>query len=68
MGHADCMGGVGHMKFIWHSESSVVESRLLNEYGSVVRIKGPLLVRQDLFGVAMDTNERKGRPTLDRRP
>ena len=43
------MGGVGHLKFLWHSECGVVENQFLREYGTVVRIKGPFLVRQGPF-------------------
>lgn len=42
------MSGVGHLKFLWHSESGVIESLFLREYGGIVRIKGPFLVRQKL--------------------
>ena len=61
-------GNAGHLKFLWHSESSVIESRFLREYGGVVRIRGPFLVRQNPFGVVVDVNGHKGGSTLDRRP
>ncbi|KAF9787463.1 cytochrome P450 [Thelephora terrestris] len=42
-GPDDCASFLlGHLKFLWHAESGVIEDRLLKEYGSVVRIKGPL--------------------------
>jgi hypothetical protein len=62
------MGGIGHLKFLFHSESSAVESQFLNEYGSVVRVKGPFLVRQNLFGTVVEADEQKGGSALDCRP
>jgi len=44
------MGGVGHLKFLGHAKRGVVESQFLREYGTVVRIKGSLLVGQARFG------------------
>ena len=62
------MGGIGHLKFLFHSESSVVESQFLNEYGSIVRVKGPFLVRQNLFERVLEADKQKGGSALDRRP
>lgn len=39
------MSGVGHLKFLWHSESGIIEHQFLEEYGNVVRVKGPFSVR-----------------------
>lgn len=50
------MGGVGHLKFLWHAEFGVIEDRFLREYGSVVRIKGPFSVRQSSSGAVADAD------------
>ena len=58
------MSGTGHLKFLWHSESGVVENRFLEEYGSVVRIKGPFSVRQTVYRALVRVNGREGGSTL----
>jgi len=56
------MGDVGHLKYLWHSECGVIENQFLREYGTVVRIKGPFLVRQGSFRVAVElTNVKEDR-------
>jgi len=67
MARTNQMGDIGHLKFLWHSESGVIENRFLKEYGNVVRIKGPFLVRQISFRAVIDPDGRKGGPTLVRR-